>query len=331
MKKEFPSQEYEKLSHLKKYLNFTPNGQYECSIGDDAAIRRCTPNEQLIFTADTLVEGVHFSLDLMSLKEVGFKSMVANVSDCAAMGAFPDSALVQLTFPEKSSFSSISALYEGFHEACKMWDFQIVGGDLTKGPCWIVSITFIGRKDKKSPLLTRGGLQVGDSIWATGIPGKSAAGFDLLQYYGRENIPSQYKGLTEAHIRPIAQIDIGLQLSHDKSVHTMIDLSDGVAKECRTLSYDNNCSIQLYPETFWHHDFSSLERKFKHDTFHYSLYGGEDYQLLFGASQEFEPSRYTNQEFHKIGDVIDSDDGVFYYDIYNKKVTVGSNGWDHFQ
>ena len=69
-------------------------------IGDDAAVIKITPTRYLIFTADALREGVHFDLSYYSYQEVGWKAMVANLSDVAAMGGIPTFGLISLGLPK---------------------------------------------------------------------------------------------------------------------------------------------------------------------------------------------------------------------------------------
>ncbi len=63
--------------------------------GDDAAVL-AAPSGQLVLTADALIEGVHFDLGFTSPRDLGYKAVVVNVSDIAAMGASPRAALVTL-------------------------------------------------------------------------------------------------------------------------------------------------------------------------------------------------------------------------------------------
>ena len=54
-------------------------------VGDDAAILAPTGGE-LVITTDLLVEGVHFVRRPTGARDVGYKAIVVNVSDVAAMG-----------------------------------------------------------------------------------------------------------------------------------------------------------------------------------------------------------------------------------------------------
>ncbi|NLE02228.1 MAG: thiamine-monophosphate kinase, partial [Fibrobacter sp.] len=190
----YPSSEYELIHTLQGVLGFQDNPAYDVAIGDDAAIRQCQGAEKLVLTTDISVENVHFSLKTASLREIGYKAMVTNLSDCAAMGALPDSALVALTFPAslKDLKSAIAEIYSGFAEACDRWKFPVVGGDLSSGNQWVISITLIGKSLPGSRILRRTGAKDGDLLWVSGFPGRSGAGLAALQKYGRIKEPEVY-------------------------------------------------------------------------------------------------------------------------------------------
>ncbi len=323
----YPSQEYELLKEIEEYCHFTPSNRFPIGLGDDAVIRQSNHNETLVFTADTMVEGVHFSFDYMSAEEVGFKSMVTNISDCAAMGTLPDSALIQLIFPTHDTEGinkTIKEIYSGFYRACKQWDFPIVGGDLSKGPCWMIAISLTGRAHKSESLLKRIGIKEGDSIWTTGIAGMSAAGLELLTRCGRSNVPHQYNSFVSAHVNPQAQVEIGRNLAADPSVHAAIDCSDGIAKECHTLAFENSIGIILDPPSPIIETFATLDKSWEE----YFLYGGEDYELLFAASQDFAVANYPGKQLYKIGTATETIEGVVLV-VDGKERYVEKGAWDH--
>jgi len=55
-------------------------------IGDDCAVLAVAGPDYLLWTVDTLIEGVHFDLSYFSLPQVGSKALMVNLSDVAAMG-----------------------------------------------------------------------------------------------------------------------------------------------------------------------------------------------------------------------------------------------------
>lgn len=333
---DFPSEEYRLLNSLKGSLNYTPDSRYPIGIGDDAVIRKSEGNEQLLFTADILIEDVHFSFAYMSAEEIGYKAMVANLSDCAAMGAIPDSALVQVSFPDQNATQSdrenmLHELYRGFQKACVKWDFPIVGGDLSLGPCWIIAISLTGRKEIEGRILKRTGAEVGDDLWVTGVPGKSAAGFDVLKKWGRNNFPEEYRELVASHIVPYARVDTGLELADDCAVHAVIDLSDGISKECYTLCYENTIGIELSPgKECLLTSLEKLSNVLNKPWYDWFLYGGEDYELLFTASEDFKASQYTDNDLYKIGKITKRKNSVVFNDLEGHSTVVEKKAWDHF-
>jgi thiamine-monophosphate kinase len=330
----FPSPEYNLLESLKPFLNFKPSRTYPIGIGDDAAVRRCA-KEMLVLTADALVENVHFSLDYMRLGEVGYKAMAANVSDCAAMGAVPDAALVQLMFPSQCSRPGplIRQLYKGFSDACRKWGFPIIGGNLSRGPCWMIDIAMVGKIRRGDRVLMRKGARPGDILYVSGFPGQSAAGLAAIGRWGRKNVPRICRGLVDRHIRPVPRIELAARLARCAGVHAAIDISDGISKECATLSHENKLSIVLDERRFPRSgSMIELGRRLRVDCREWFLHGGEDYELLFAASPRFDPGplqRALKIPLCGIGRFEKGETGVWIVEGNGKAAKLWSRAWDH--
>ena len=61
-------------------------------IGDDAAVLDYTKHGQdmqTLVTSDLLLEGIHFNLEYVPLKHLGYKAAVVNFSDIYAMNGTP--------------------------------------------------------------------------------------------------------------------------------------------------------------------------------------------------------------------------------------------------
>jgi thiamine-monophosphate kinase len=311
MKNNSPSSEHALITRMNTILGKKSVNAYYPGIGDDAAVRE-NDGENLILTTDLSVEGVHFTRDYMSMEEIGYRSMVANVSDCAAMGALPDGALVQLIIPEDDEHpaNGVEEMYRGFSEACDRWDFPVVGGDISRGQQWVIGITLIGKMGGSRPLL-RTGMVPGDEIWLSGCPGRSAAGLHLLKLRERGDIDRKWHGLIEAHIRPTPRIALGRWLAQNNLIHAAMDLSDGISKDCRTLSHESGYGIILtvdssqVPEAM-----IQLSRDAGIRWQEWFLHGGEDYELLFAAEPGFNPAACTgiDPEVHciRIGSCTDT-------------------------
>jgi thiamine-monophosphate kinase len=107
------------------------------SIGDDAAHL----SEGLVVTQDALVERVHFRLDWISWRDLGWRAAAVNLSDLAASGADPEGLLVTLATPDETELHDILELYEGIAET----GVPVVGGDLSRAEEVILSVTALGR------------------------------------------------------------------------------------------------------------------------------------------------------------------------------------------
>src|SRR3954470_16166566 len=82
----------------------------------------------VVVTQDALVEGVHFRLDWISWRDLGFRAAAVNLSDLAAAGATPDGLLVSLGAPAETGVEDVLELYEGLAES----GVPVVGGDTSR-------------------------------------------------------------------------------------------------------------------------------------------------------------------------------------------------------
>src|SRR6266536_1690521 len=98
----------------------------------------------LVVTQDALVEGVHFRLDWISWRDLGFRAAAVNLSDLAASGAEPNGLLVTLAAPGETELGHVLELYEGIAET----GVSVLGGDTTDSDRLVLSVTAIGRSDR---------------------------------------------------------------------------------------------------------------------------------------------------------------------------------------
>jgi thiamine-monophosphate kinase len=240
------------------------------AIGDDAAVVAVPPGD-LLLTADAVVSGVHFDLDLVGLDDVGWKALAVNVSDVAAMGGRPLYALVTVAGPLGEV--DVDALYDGLLAAAEAFACPVVGGDLVAAPVLMVSVAVTGTLDGRDPLL-RSGAAPSDLLFVTGPLGSSAAGLELL----RTGRGSEAPDLVLAHRRPRARVAEG-QAARTAGATAMIDLSDGLASDVRHVAEASQVGIALdrVPVAV------GVARAMGDDGVAAALGGGEDYELLFAA------------------------------------------------
>jgi thiamine-monophosphate kinase len=328
----FPSEESELIAQLQSILGRIDSDVYETGIGDDAAVRRCA-DSRIVLTTDLTVENVHFTTELMTLEEAGYRAMVSNVSDCAAMGALPEAALVQLVFPGGDSDvkAKIKDIYRGFSKACRKWNFSVIGGDLSSGRQWVIGITLLGRIPEGSRPVMRRGAKAGDSLWLSGMPGKSAAGFDALKNWGRKGMLAEYSSLVDSHITPEPRVEYGLSLALCEEVHAMMDLSDGISKDAATLGFENSLGILLDLHSLQPPNaMVRLSQELKCSWLDWVLHGGEEYELLFAASPLFEPGKISMNQAICIGKFTDRFKGVRILQNGTEN-EIPLKSWDHFR
>jgi len=245
-----------------------PAGEEEVWIGDDAAVV-FPPDGRMLLTVDVVVEGVHADLDLVTLEDLGWRSVSTAVSDIAAMGGTPDFLLVSVAAPPETD---LKLLYEGITRAASHHGASVVGGDLSTATKVAVTVAVVGHVTQDGQPVLRSGAKPGDALVVTGPLGAAAAGLRLLQGdadVGLENASA--RRLTQAHKRPVARLSEG-EVARACGATAMIDLSDGIASDVRRIAERSGVGVCLQGVPVAQ---GATERE--------ALCGGDDYELLFSV------------------------------------------------
>ena len=150
----------------------------EVGPGDDAAVVDLSQSRVVICT-DILVEGVHFESAWSNGADVGWRAVMANLADVAAMGARGRSVVAAVTAPAQSEPTWFESLASGMAQACQPHGVDVTGGDLSVGPCLSVAVTALGLLDGRAPV-RRSGARAGDILALAGQTGWSMAGYQML-------------------------------------------------------------------------------------------------------------------------------------------------------
>lgn len=224
--------------------------------GDDCAVIDTGKTLTLLKT-DAVVEGVHFLKDT-SARKVGWKAVARVLSDFAAMGGKPGELLITLALTKDTPVRWTRELYQGMEKCLAEHGGVIVGGETTslpEGSPAMISVAGRGTVTR-SQLVTRSGGKAGDAIFVTGRLGGSLQG----------------KHLT--FTPRLAEAD--WLTSHFK-IRSMMDLSDGLAKDLPRLAGMSECSFHLDPEALPRNRGCTAEQ---------ALGDGEDFELLFTVSSQ---------------------------------------------
>lgn len=264
--------EFEAISRLAKRIA-GPTDPDEVWIGDDTSVLRMPAAPWLLFAADAVVAGVHADLSLTSVDDLGWKALVANVSDLAAMGGMPAHAVVTVAGPDDTD---LDGLYQGLAAAADAYRCPLVGGDLTNAPALVVSVAVTGTAD--GPPVRRDGARPGDTLWVTGPLGASAAGLRVLRHRRRQ--PGLLDGieaeLAAAHARPLPKLAEG-EAARRAGATAMIDVSDGLAADLGHIADASGVGFELM-------DVPVAAGA----TLDEALGGGEDYQLVVATPPDVE-------------------------------------------
>ena len=231
--------------------------------GDDCAVLRFPGNPRLLqlFKTDVVVEGVHF-LTGTPAPAVGWKALCRTVSDVAAMGGWPTSAVITLIVPPNRPMRWVTGLYRGLRRAADAHRVSIVGGETSRmpgnGPA-VVNVSLLGTVEKHRCVLRSGG-RAGDVLLVTGKLGGSLAGW---------------------HLRFTPRLDQARWLTENFRPTAMMDLSDGLAADLPRLASASG--------TGFHLDEASLPRR-RGATLAQALGDGEDFELLFALPRKKVPS-----------------------------------------
>jgi thiamine-monophosphate kinase len=255
-----------------------PDGQVW--VGDDVALVP-GPSGALLLAADAVVAGVHADLSLVGLDDLGWKALVANVSDVAAVGGRPLAAVVSVAGPLGEV--DVDLLYDGLLEAAAAYACPVVGGDMTSAPTLVVSVAIAGDAGPaEPPPVLRSGARPGDQLFVTGPLGSSAAGLEVLRGTGgdvaaRSNVGG-LEDLVLAHRRPRAKVAEGAA-ARAAGATAMIDVSDGLASDLRHLADASGVGVvvEKVPVALGVSRVSDEPELL-------ALGGGEDYELVFAAA-----------------------------------------------
>src|SRR5580765_1654171 len=171
--------EFGLIDHLTKNIEIK-NVSSILGVGDDAAVIDHF-GKQTVLTTDLLIENIHFDLVYTPLLHLGYKSVIANLSDIYAMNAVPTQILISLAFSNRFSLEALDEFYEGVYAACAKYGVDLVGGDTTtsqKG--FIVSVTAIGEVTPDK-FVKRSTAQKGDLLCVSGDLGAAYVGLLFLE------------------------------------------------------------------------------------------------------------------------------------------------------
>jgi len=243
--------------------------------GDDCAIQRVPPGRDLVFSVDTLVEGVHFP-EHYHPEYLGWRALAVATSDLAAMGAMPVCYTLALTLPEADQ-NWLAGFARGLARASEAFGIALAGGDTTRGPL-TVTLQVHGTVATGTGL-RRNGAQSGDLVCVSGTLGDAGAALDFLA--APEPSAVQQQVLSRYHF-PEPRLSLGQQLVGRASA--AIDISDGLLADLQHILQASGVGARINAQDL---PVSAALRQVRgKQALELALTAGDDYQLCITIGQE---------------------------------------------
>ncbi|MGH7631368.1 MAG: thiamine-phosphate kinase [Gemmatimonadales bacterium] len=278
----------------------------------------------LALSTDTSVEGVHFRRGWLTAEEIGWRAAAAALSDLAAAAVPAIGLLAAVTAPPDAGDTDLVAVMRGVGAAATAWGGKVLGGDLSSGPSWSITVTVVGRTERP---VTRAGAIPGDRVWVTGALGASRA---ALEHWRRGDSPPPDARRAFAHPEP--RIAAGVKLA-ELGAHAMVDLSDGLGGDAGHLAAASSVALGIDLATLPVAPSAVAEaRRSGIDPARFAAEGGEDYELvvalppLFRERDAVELTHACGVALTPIG-VVREGEGVR-FSLHGANVNL--KGFDHF-
>lgn len=278
-------------------------GRIVVDSGDDAAVLK-GGRGHLLFKTDSVIDGVHFDSRTAKPEEIGHKAIARCLSDIGAMGCYPTFAVVAMMIPRNAREAWIKRLITGLERTARRFDTAVVGGDVASHAGKLaITVALLGETRGLQPV-RRSGARVGDAIAVTGPLGGSILG---------------------KHLRFTPRVREGIELNRRFEIHSMIDLSDGLAtdlghlcEESRVGAVVEEARIPITPQA----------RRLEGLPLDHALFDGEDYELLFTLPPT-EAVRVEKAGRGKVIGRISAADGIYLRSRSGDLREVQRRGWEH--
>ena len=292
-------------------------------IGDDCAVLRVPPGNELLVTTDFTIENVHFRRDWHRPELVGRRCLTRGLSDIAAMGGEPRAAFLSLAVASDVPQRWVDRFLKGLLDLAREFNVPLAGGDTSEsagGGGIQADIVVVGSVPKGKAVL-RSGAKVGDQIYVTGELGGSAAALALLMK--SKPVGAAYFRHFSRHSHPQARVAVGRWLRQRGVASAMIDLSDGLSTDLEHICQESHVGAELEAEAI-----PRAQVGKKRVALELALHGGDDYELLFTSAAAV-PSRIAGVRVTRIGRTTKSA-GMRIVGADGKVRLLKAGGWEHF-
>jgi len=255
--------EIELIQRIKSWLGeATPTSPR--GVGDDCAVLPLPKDkESLLITTDPIVYGRHFD-DSLTPEAASSKLIRRNLSDIAAMGGTPASAVLSLSAPATLSLPWLERFYRQIAIEAKTYAIEISGGDICSTDSHLgIYVTLFGYAGPRT--LQRKRAKTGDRIFVTG----SLGGTRLRKHYDFE-----------------PRLREGQWLASRADISSCMDISDGLGKDLPLLLPEALAAHLDAKSIPISEDAIETAQSSGKEALYHAFNDGEDFELLFTVSKE---------------------------------------------
>jgi len=294
---------------------------------------RLPENGRLILSSDSFVEGVHFDLTYTTPRELGHKCLAVVLSDLAAVAARPLWAQLAVGMRQETGEPFLLEWRTGVDALARQFRLGIgVGHPFPSPTALIVNVLVAGALDRHHVAFP--GARPGDRVAVTGTLGAGGAGMNCLRRLGKHALTDE-PDIFGPYLTPQPRVREALALAKTGAITSMTDLSEGLAAEIRDLAHQNGLGALIDESKIPIAESTRrAERLITSNARAWSLYGAEDFQLLFtfapGAEKKISRAVGRNAPVTVIGEMAREANGVQLMDIEGQQVPLAPRIWHHF-
>jgi len=289
----------------------------------------------LPFTSALFAEHIDFDLAYFPLKHLGYKVIVATMTDILAMNGTPTQVRINMALSNRFSEDAIDELMSGMILCCSKFNITITSLDFKPSATGLYIATSMTGEVENGEEVFRNGVKEHELICVTGDLGSAYAGLILLE---RENKvfqadPSQQPDfigvdyLLERYLKPEPPNFEALRAASIKPT-SMINLKEGLATGLIHLCNESKSGCTIFEEKLPIEilTFDKLKELGIVATT-IALNGGEDYELLFTVKQEDYEKIKEIKEISVIGYMTSESDGRHIITNDNKQFELRAQGF----